>query len=849
MATSVAPTSVRVDPKTTARSVFKGVFDKDMQNLSVEEQIDFSPRVRFLKDKIDRKKEKIDASAKKLEAYEKLRVSLTKFRDQVNYFRKPESREDNAFERKSAKVTSTEGSGDDFLKVTASAGAINSNFTVKINQLATRHVIKIGQSGIEEAEQVKNAIDRAETLEAAGEAVNALEIAELGGVPTNPFVRILYSYLVSQVGLEVDLADVKAQINEMFAEMQKSPISDGFDSLESQAVKAVGGAGAMLREGNYVLSSMAGQWNIADNLKEYLEQAKDVAEAIVAIGDDPISRASITEAIAGIPGLDYDGDDGQGLPINNPLARSIAQAAWDEAGAGGAEAAEVIAATTATASAQLVKNALVAKFEELCPVNSDYRKNPFANFIINKIKTASSAAGATIDSIFNAVEAGYNEFISKCTISLENGDTLQNVLDKINATTEYSGVQAEAVDIIGNGSLVLQISSVNTGIDYNISITNNLLETDLKGEFLGDTTSSNEEPQNAELLIDNFFISSSSNTVKRNDKVSIKLLKPNTGLNSQKVTISENIDVTLQYIGRFVDQFNQMAALIAQQTARDPITYEYKETATLGGDRFVNQIKSFLFNFVTRGLSYDDGGYRSIQDLGLKLVDAPADLENGIPAHKIIEIDEEVLINAIEENFSQFRRVFEFKAESSDPALSVTSHTGSYYGIEDMKISIHPVGATMGPDAKRVKVDFMQSDGVEVRTEYYDLSGIEGAYTIKFDNASSSLYGITMSFASSDDKDDINLSIKQGVADQLYGFVYRYTDDLSKAQMGTISSEEQRMALDAGRDSASIQELEKRLQIERDRKSAEIAAKMQSSTRAQMDTKIMEAYMDAMQMQ
>lgn len=854
---SVAPS--KIDPKTSARSVFKGVFDKDMQNLSVEEQIEFSPIVRDLKNKLEQTKAKTEKSTKKIDAYEKFRTHLTKFRDKLNYIRRPLSVADNAFLRKTSQITSTEGKGEDFIEVSASAGASNSDFTVSVKQLAKRNSIKIGKSDLTAATEVKNAIitdpPRVST-QAAIDAVDALDIdKDALGIPTNPFARTLYQYLKSQKDAGTEFNDIQSGVQEIFTEMSKGQISDGFDSISSAIVSDAGpGAGVTtIKSGTYYLYSMAGKWNIAETLKDYLSQAKLVADAIDEIppgGDGNITQAQITDAIATAldeMGVEYDAN---GIPSNSPLAKLIAQAAYDAAGAGGAAAAAVTSAATAiSSSASQIKDTIIAEFERLCPENSDERKNPFALYMIDSLKKEAAEEDANLESISQALIDKYNEYPDKCKIELTQGQTLQSVIDAINTTTKYSGVQAQALDT-GFGSIILEISSVNTGLNFNIQIVNSD-EADQKVHLLNGLPHSEDRGENAELMIDSQFMTSSSNDVRRNDKVSIKLIKINQDAHEQTVKITPNIPAAVEYIAGFIDQFNQLSAYIAQETERDPVTQMFKETATLGDDKFVMQIKTLLFSFVTRALGYEEG-YRSFQDIGIKLVQTSADFENKIPAHKKLEIDPEALYKAITENYDQVKRIFEFNSETSDSRLSVTYHTGNYFSIPPMKVNLYPsAGLPVPNQGKRVKIDFLDTAGAVASSEYFTLSGTEGSYSFSCDDVNSKLYQTSFSFAGSIPEGapgtpvTIDFKIIQGIADQIYGFVYDYTDDISSAQIGNITKEEQKLIEKSSKETSSIKIYEDKLQQERDRRARDISAKMQIASKAQLDVKIMESYLDA----
>lgn len=199
------------------------------------------------------------------------------------------------------------------------------------------------------------------------------------------------------------------------------------------------------------------------------------------------------------------------------------------------------------------------------------------------------------------------------TVTFEASDTLQKVMDKINA----AGVGVSAT-IINDGSSVapyrLSLTSKSTGSNGRVLIDTGSFSLGLstidKGQdakvFFGST-----DPAKAVLL------TSSTNTldgVISNVKIDLK----GTSTDPETLTISRDTQAIEDQIKVFLDAFNTAVTRVGQNMRYDDAT---KQKGALLGDSTALELRSALFRMVQSPAKGLTGKYTRLADIGIKVGD------------------------------------------------------------------------------------------------------------------------------------------------------------------------------------------------------------------------------------
>jgi flagellar hook-associated protein 2 len=197
------------------------------------------------------------------------------------------------------------------------------------------------------------------------------------------------------------------------------------------------------------------------------------------------------------------------------------------------------------------------------------------------------------------------------TVTLSAADTLQQVIDKINAAG--AGVTAAAVRD-GNGSTPyrLSLSSATTGV---------------RGRFIVDSGAFDLGLQTLEAGRDALVfygssdpargvaVTSSTNTI---DSVlpGVKIDLRGRSNDPVNLTISTDTDGIVASVNAFLQAFNTVTDRIATQTKYDQTT---QKGGALLGDGTVIELRSALFNTIQAAGIGTSGRFRSLSDIGVKI--------------------------------------------------------------------------------------------------------------------------------------------------------------------------------------------------------------------------------------
>lgn len=353
---------------------------------------------------------------------------------------------------------------------------------------------------------------------------------------------------------------------------------------------------------------------------------------------------------------------------------------------------------------------------------------------------------------------------SATPITLTAGDTLDEVVAKINAASDDSKIEATAIKV-SNGNYRISFQSTETGaaMDYNIAALN-------PGIF-NVAFAINQVPIDASLTLDGTPITRASNSIDDLIQGVTFDLKQNTSGNSLAVDIETDQELAKTGIINFVDAYNALKLFAARQKEvgddGKPV-----DTAILSNDSTLNLTLSKLTSEMTAIVDGLSGSQLSrLSDLGITASDYPGDDTTPF-TRNILTVDEEKLKAAISSKYDEVRQVFEFDYSSDDPNLQVFSRTN---GLNTSEVTIN-INQTTGVYTATYDLG---SGSTTVNLTKETISG--GSIALKGQDGTA-LEGMVLIYSGTGNA-TVNLELHQGIADR----VYNTLEDLTDEETGSIS--------------------------------------------------------------
>jgi len=188
-------------------------------------------------------------------------------------------------------------------------------------------------------------------------------------------------------------------------------------------------------------------------------------------------------------------------------------------------------------------------------------------------------------------------------ISIDDGDTLESLVDKINKNTD-SKVEASILNVGGDDPYKLIIKSAQTGEKHRMSISSDSDSFSSGIDRIGDAA------QDAIFKVDGVSIQRDTNTVDDLiENVTINLEKE--GLSN--ISLKKDDSKIIEGIKDFVEKFNTLITTINQDTKYDPDT---KEAGVFQGNSEIRNIARNLQDIVATTISKDS---KTAGDFGLEV--------------------------------------------------------------------------------------------------------------------------------------------------------------------------------------------------------------------------------------
>lgn len=228
-------------------------------------------------------------------------------------------------------------------------------------------------------------------------------------------------------------------------------------------------------------------------------------------------------------------------------------------------------------------------------------------------------------------------------VAVSATDTLEDIRNNINDQAGNSFVSVNLLNNVSDGTntgSVLSLSSSTTGVGNDLSVT---FTGDASLADLSDNLTLTRAAGDATIEVDGFEATSSTNTFTDIiQDVTIEANKVNTPGETETLDVSLDTGSTKSLISGFVETYNayvEVAQSLGSADSSDP--------GLLVGDYTLRQVNSQLRNLLSSSNSSINSDFDSLSSLGISTT-----------REGFLEIDDTVLNEAIETNFSDFEALF-----------------------------------------------------------------------------------------------------------------------------------------------------------------------------------------------
>lgn len=381
----------------------------------------------------------------------------------------------------------------------------------------------------------------------------------------------------------------------------------------------------------------------------------------------------------------------------------------------------------------------------------------------------------------NRFRAGVLEITPGNTVTIDDDDTLNDIINKVNTISGDTGVEASAIKV-GADAFRLQFSAIDTGTDadFTLDVAANTGAGGVLEEFAAGGIEDIQLAANASFSINGIPVTSQSNTV--NDAIeglSLTLRQQTPGGfggADATITVEPDTELITSAVDNFVNAYNDLKVFVARQNLRND-DGSLLESSVLGSNpslqTAINQIDSQL-NRVVDGIL--GANPQSLADIGITYTDVEdvpgaGEDDPSIPLlRNVLEVDATKLQEAIATNPQGVRDVFEFSFQTDDSKLNVFSRTNAATVTEytlDIDSTAQTATATFDTDP---------GAGVSLKTINLDYTELSGSLTLEGQEGTE-LEGLVLIYSDVADA-SINVTQTQGVADSVFNTLDNLTDDI-----------------------------------------------------------------------
>jgi flagellar hook-associated protein 2 len=388
---------------------------------------------------------------------------------------------------------------------------------------------------------------------------------------------------------------------------------------------------------------------------------------------------------------------------------------------------------------------------------------------------------------------------SGVTVNLVNGDTLNQVVAKINAAKDTSGVEAVAIKV-SNGNYRLSLRTTETGAAQNYVPT--------AATFSNVGFAINDVAVDSSITLDGTTITRSKNNIDDIvDGMTFNLQQVTPMGTELEVEVEADTELAKNGISNFINAYNELRFFAARQTqtgddgkALEGSVLYSNSVLTLTRSRVEAEISA-----IVDGITAGDPS--RLSDLGITFDDFPGDDETPF-TRNILVVDEAKLDSVLASNFEAVRKVFEFDYTSDNPDLQIFERTNAL-DVSAFQLSIDQTlgvyQATYDDDGNALTPDVtVLLDGTPVTS---------GTGVILKGRAGTVLEGMTMIYGAAGNA-TVNVAISQGIGDRVFNTVDNLLDEDTGAlgvELRSLSDKNDRIQRDIERIDSQIEAYRERL--------------------------------------
>lgn len=373
-------------------------------------------------------------------------------------------------------------------------------------------------------------------------------------------------------------------------------------------------------------------------------------------------------------------------------------------------------------------------------------------------------------------------------ITLDDGDTLNDVLTKVNAVKATSGVEMTALEVTpGNFQMVFKATTTGTDQNFDFTAANaGILNTGFATET---------DAVNALLTIDGVQVTRQSNTISDAiSGVTFNLKQPTPALTNLTLDVEADAELVKTAILNMVDAYNAFRVFAAQQ-AQTSDEGGYVEGAVLGNSAALRSLINAVGSEVAQLVGGLDEAFDGLEDIGIELTDFQGDSETPF-TRNILQVDESVLTAALASNFEDVQKIFEFSYTADDANFVVFSRTNAL-ATNEISFNIDQTNGVYeatfddgtGPQTVALTMTALTSGGVSLTGP--DGSAIEGLVVLYTDTGDSV----------------VTMNVSQGLGDRFYNLLQdalNEDDGMVATEIASLSERNDRLQTDIDRIDAQV---------------------------------------------
>lgn len=411
------------------------------------------------------------------------------------------------------------------------------------------------------------------------------------------------------------------------------------------------------------------------------------------------------------------------------------------------------------------------------------------------------------------------------SITLNENDSLQAVVNKFNAVSNHTGIQANILQIT-TGQYEITFTGTKTGAANGFDLRNaagpaNTVKTDADGVFsmISPSVVNTQGAQDSIFTIDGTDIQRSTNSISDAlSGITFTLQHATPALTTIDVNINPDTTIVANAIQSFADAYNAFRLFASKQNERNADGTP-KTDAVLANDSTLRSIISSVGSEVTKIVSGITGGDPSaLSDVGISFTQFNGDDTNPATSN-IMSISTDELNSALASNFTGVAALFQYQMSSDNANLSTFSRTN---GLNVSSFTVTKVGSIF----QASYTDPATGDPALVDLTATALSG--GGFSLKTPT-DSALAGLTLLYTSSSIADaTIHVTTTQGIGDRLYNAL----DSMINTTSGTVTNAVKSLTAEENRNTDQITKINDQVALYRDQLTSKFAALESALTQA-----------------